>query len=132
MSETNGHEKSPLKSKKFIAFLISEITWKMLAAFVLMWAWNDAAIGFNAFIILLAIIVVAGFVETGFILGQGSIDKYIRLAQIAADAGSKMVTKGVTIGPSDKAPVPDKTDLDRTDPAPAKTPDPKKEDGEAD
>ena len=100
-----GNEKpAPFQSRKFIAFLVSEVTWKLLAGLVLFWG-KDSISG-QVWAILLAIIVVAGFVEVGFIIGQGSLDKYIRVAQIAADAGRSITMKGVMIG---EAPGPKKS-----------------------
>ena len=99
-SNGNGHEKSPLRSKKFLAFLLSEITWKLLAGAVLAWAWNTDAIEFHAFIVLLVIVILAAFVEVGFILGQAGLDRFVRLATIAAKVG--METKKVPIGAAPK------------------------------
>jgi len=82
-----------LQSKKFAAFLVAEATWKILAALVLFWGRDS--ITTQVWVILLAIIVVAGFVEVGYIVGQQALDKYVRVAQIAADAGQTIKMKGV-------------------------------------
>lgn len=77
----NHREKLPLSSKKFIAYLISELTWKavlIVALFTLpeaMWSW----------IFMVSTVTVAGFVEIGFIGGQAYLDKYVRIAEIAAE-----------------------------------------------
>ena len=93
----NGVEpvSSPLKSKKFLAFLVAEVTWKVLAALVLFW--GKDAIPHQVWAILLAIILVAGFVEVGYIIGQSSLDKFVRVAGIAANAGHAVSMKGLTI-----------------------------------
>jgi len=90
-----------LRSKKFIAFLVSESTWKVLAALVLFW--GKDSIPQQVFVILLAIIVVAGFVEAGYIIGQASLDKYVRIAEIATQNGKEFSMKGVTVKGAPKA-----------------------------
>lgn len=109
-SNGNGHEKTPLQSKKFIAFLIAELTWKTLAGLVLGWAWNADEIGFHAFLLLLAIIVVAAFVEIGYVLGQKELDKFVRLAQITGKVVTKSFTAGMDSPPQAPAPAPTKDD----------------------
>lgn len=82
---STSYEKSHLQSKKFVAFLIAEIGWKItLVAALLVWKDNLTALGSGAWGLLLAIVVTAGFVEAGFILGQAALDKYTRVAEIAA------------------------------------------------
>jgi hypothetical protein len=93
--QQRGHvEEGPMLGKKFVAFLISEMTWKVLAGLVLFWGRDS--ISDQVWLILLSIIVVAGFVEVGYIVGQASLDKYVRLAKIAADAGQS-ITLGKTV-----------------------------------
>ena len=89
-------EEPPFKSKKFIAYLVAEMSWKILAVLVLFW--GKDSIPTQVFIILLAIIVVAGFIESGYILGQASLDKYIRVAQIASRNGKSFNMKGLQVG----------------------------------
>lgn len=84
-----------LKSKKFIAFLVSESTWKILALFVLFW--GKDSIPQQVFVILLAIIIVAGFVEAGYILGQASLDRFVRIAEIAVQNGKSISLKGISV-----------------------------------
>jgi hypothetical protein len=90
-------EGTPLQSRKFIAFLVAEVTWKILAALVLFW--GKDAIPLQVWAILLAIVLVAGFVEVGYIVGQAYLDKYLRIAQIAVEAGQSIQMKGVTMTP---------------------------------
>ena len=99
----NGHEKSPLKSKKFLAFLWSDATLKALAVVLIAWAWNLDEMSTRVFLLLLVLIVVSGFVTVGYILKQAGLDRFVRLAQIAASAGVDMVTKGVTLKSPSKA-----------------------------
>ena len=95
--DATAGEGTPLQSKKFVAFTLAEITWKILAGLVLFW--GKDAMPDQQFIVLLAIIVVAGFVEVGFILGQASLDKFVRLAKIAAlTAGAKIDSTETSMG----------------------------------
>jgi hypothetical protein len=68
-------EKSPLSSKKFLAFLIAELAWKVILGLMLYFDVNMA--------LILSTVFVTGFVEVGFILGQAQLDRFIRLAALA-------------------------------------------------
>ena len=72
--------KSALQSKKFIAYLIADIGWKILLGWIL-YLQKD---GLDSFTLMISIVVVAGVVQVGFILGQASLDRYVRVAEIAA------------------------------------------------
>jgi len=86
---------SILASRKFLAYLVAEFTWKILAALVLFWG-KDSMPGM-VFGILLAIVLVAGFIEVGYLLGQSSLDKYLRVAEIVAEAGHDMTMGNMQI-----------------------------------
>lgn len=76
-------EKTPLASKKFIAYLVAEITWKIVLAaalFTFKEQLSDASVWGWWFMI--TTVIVAGFVEVGFIGGQAWLDKYVRVAEI--------------------------------------------------
>jgi len=72
-------DKRPLHSKKFIAFLVAEITWKILAGMVLIF--GKGSMDSDTFIALVAIIITAGVVESGYILGQAGLDRYARMIE---------------------------------------------------
>jgi hypothetical protein len=79
-------EKSWHESKKFIAWVLSDITWKSILITILLVYRNDLTQnGASVWWLLLAIVITAGFIEIGFILGQAALDKYVRLAEIAAE-----------------------------------------------
>lgn len=83
---TNGREKSHLESKKFAAWFISEMTWKVILVIALIQWKNDLTqVSTGAWWLLLSIVVTAGFIGIGFILGQAALDKYVRVAEIAAE-----------------------------------------------
>lgn len=73
----------PLKSKKFVAYLIAEIGWKILLFFILFKAKAD--LNYYYFTIILTVIVVSGFIQVGYILGQAALDKYIKVAEAAIE-----------------------------------------------
>jgi len=73
-------EKSPLSSKKFLVFLISEITWK--AVIIMMILLSD--IGLMETVIMMAVIITAGFVEAVALGGQAIVDRYVRVARITS------------------------------------------------
>jgi len=86
---------NPIQSKKLAAFLVAELTWKILAVLVLFW--GKDTIPEQVWAILMAIVVIAGFVEVGYIIGQASLDKYIQIAKIAVGAGHSVTMRGITI-----------------------------------
>ena len=90
--EKASREKTHLESKKFTAWLISEMSWKVILVVALV-VWKDdlTHVGAGAWWLLLAIVVTAGFIGTGFILGQAALDKYVRVAEIAADAATRKI-----------------------------------------
>lgn len=87
MGLVHFHERSALASKKFIAYLIAELTWKVILG-IAVWQVDLSATAFPRWW-LLGIIVTAGFVEIGFIGGQAWLDKYVRVAHVMASAGKK-------------------------------------------
>ena len=113
-----------LKSKKFLAYLIAELSWKALAGLVLFWG-KDSMPGM-VFGVLIAIVIVAGFVEVGYILGTVSLDKYIKVAEIAVGAGHEVAVGHLQAKPkADKpptqslpAPQTPESKTSATDPAP--------------
>ena len=68
--------KTPLQSKKFIAYLIADIGWKVAMFYILFQTKNS----FNQynFVIILTLMIVSGFIQVGYILGQAALDKYTR------------------------------------------------------
>lgn len=103
-------ERTPLASKKFIAYLLAEITWKIVLL-VTLWNGRDILLartdidggGVGMWWFMFTVVIVAGFVEVGFIGGQSWLDKYVRVAQITAGAGG---AKGGPNASSNDAPDP--------------------------
>jgi len=80
-------DKPVLQSRKFIAFLVGEATWKIILVVLLIMGIKASSIDMFLGTIALAIVVVAGAMEALYIGGQAGIDKYTRIAEIAAGAG---------------------------------------------
>lgn len=72
-------EKLPLSSKKFLAYLLADIGWKVVLGVLI----YKNCEGHNQ-VLLLSIVLISGFVQTGYILGQAALDRYVRIAQITA------------------------------------------------
>lgn len=79
-----------MSSKKFVAYLIAESTWKaVLILWLVMITMFEHEPKLWEYVVMLVVVVTAGFLEVGYILGVSSLDKYTRLAQIAVEAGTK-------------------------------------------
>lgn len=72
---------STLKSKKFIAYLIAEIGWKVLI-FNIIYKIGDT-LSHQYLVLLLTLVVVSAFIQVGYILGQAALDKYVYLGKAA-------------------------------------------------
>jgi len=75
--------KLPLKSKKFLAYLIADLGWKILMFYVI-WEYQTK-IEHYAFMVLVPMIVTSGCIQNGYILGQAALDKYTHVAVTALD-----------------------------------------------
>jgi len=101
MSDAPLVEKVPLQSKKFVAFLVGEATWKVILGVILivmlLGIKNDASDLFLGVMsgIALSIVLIAGAIEALYIGGQAGLDKYTRIAQIAVNAGQAFTMKNV-------------------------------------
>jgi len=83
---------SPLQSKKFIAYLIAEITWKLLL-FKTIFEFSSKKIEHYEFTIIITMVVTSGFIQIGYIIGQAALDKYTFLAT-SAISKDESVEKG--------------------------------------
>lgn len=68
---------SPLQSKKFIAYLLADLGWK-----VLLWKMMLAD---TSEVTLLTTILVSGFIQVGYVLGQAGLDGFTHLADRLVD-----------------------------------------------
>jgi hypothetical protein len=70
-------EKTPLSSKKFIAYLISNLGSKVLLFWMVTRNEGD--------MVIITTITAASFIDIGYILGQAALDKYVRVASIGKE-----------------------------------------------
>lgn len=68
---------SPLQSKKFWAYLVSELTSKCIMAWLIT---HLGTLEFYEVVLLLTMIVSSSALTIGYILGQNSLDKYLHSA----------------------------------------------------
>jgi hypothetical protein len=68
-----------LQSKKLLAYLVAEATWKILLGITLWLHPEEGAVPRWA---LITMIVTAGFLEVGYILGQAYVDRFITATRI--------------------------------------------------
>ena len=92
--------KSPLSSRKFVAYMFGDICWTILIFGGLyrleqmMSSPTGIAISQNVGMVslLMVMVIVKGFMQAGYIGSQAWLDKYVRVAQIAAGQGEQTVT----------------------------------------
>jgi hypothetical protein len=87
-------ERSPLKSKKFIAAMIFDLGWTLgmiYALYLLGDALQGSDVGKAAGLtsLVLAMCIVKGAAQVLYVGGQAALDKYVRVAKIAAGQGDE-------------------------------------------
>ena len=71
-------DKTPMKSKKFIAYMTSELGWKLVLFYLLYHLQGN--INHYSLIMLMTVVITSGFIQIGYILGQAALDKYVNAA----------------------------------------------------
>lgn len=80
----------PLQSRKFLAYLVAEISWKIVLAVALFVFHKDfETVGQMAWWFMISIVVTAGFTEIGYIGGQAWLDRYVKVAELAKTKDSE-------------------------------------------
>lgn len=74
MSFIKNIEKTPMQSKKFLAYLLSNLINKALIFYMVSKAASATSIAWA--------ITAAAFIDIGYILGQAALDGFVRMAQI--------------------------------------------------
>ena len=72
-------DKKPLQSKKFIAYLIADLGWKLTLFYILFQ--SKSKFDYYSFSVIITLLIVSGFIQVGYILGQAALDKYLTLAE---------------------------------------------------
>ena len=80
-------DKTPLKSKKFLAYLIADLGWKIIILYMLTHLKSKLETGELTF--LLTVVITSGIIQIGYILGQAALDKYINAAVDIFDKNDK-------------------------------------------
>jgi hypothetical protein len=74
-----------LTSKKLVAYLVAELTWKaLLITGLLVFRDDFTAAGMFGWSFMIITVIVAGFVEVVYIGKQADLDRYVRVAEITA------------------------------------------------
>jgi hypothetical protein len=76
MQELQKMDKGMLQSKKFVGFMLIEITWKVLIAYAIYADMSST--------VLLAMVTASGTAETAFLGAQAWHDKHTKTAKMAA------------------------------------------------
>lgn len=71
-------DKTPMKSKKFIAYMTSELGWKAILFYLLYHL--QGKLDHYSLVMLMTVVITSGFIQIGYILGQAALDKYINAA----------------------------------------------------
>lgn len=71
--------KAPMQSKKFIAYLIADLGWKITLLVILFH--SESKLDYYTFSLLLTLVIVSGFIQVGYILGQAALDKYNKVIE---------------------------------------------------
>jgi hypothetical protein len=80
-------DKLPMKSKKFIAYVIADLGWKAVIFYMLMHL--KSKLDPEELTFLITVILTSGVVQIGYILGQAALDKYINAAVEIFDHDNK-------------------------------------------
>ena len=84
-------DKTPLKSKKFLAYLIADIGWKAIILYMLMHL--KSKLDPEELTFLLTVVITSGIIQIGYILGQAALDKYINAAVDIFDKDKDQIDK---------------------------------------
>ena len=84
-------DKTPTKSKKFIAYAIAEFGWKAVIFYLL--SHLQGKMDTYSLTILMTVVIVSGFIQIGYILGQAALDKYVNAAVEILDRDDKKIEK---------------------------------------
>jgi hypothetical protein len=69
-------DRKPLQSKKFIAYLVADFGWKVALFYILYQ--SKSKFDYYSFSVVLTLLIVSGFIQVGYILGQAALDKYTK------------------------------------------------------
>ena len=68
------HEKTPMQSKKFLAYMFASLCMKLYMFYATKVQEGD--------VVVMTAVICAVFLDVGYILGQASLDRFVRVAAI--------------------------------------------------
>ena len=80
MTKPSDYDKAPLQSKKFLAYLFSNM---VLKAYIF-----QATKGGESDFVIICALICSTFLDVGYILGQASLDRFVRVAKIMRSGNS--------------------------------------------
>lgn len=86
-------DKTPMKSKKFIAYMTSEFGWKAVLFYLLYHL--QGKLDHYSLVMLMTVVITSGFIQIGYILGQAALDKYVNAAIEILDDDKKEEKKAI-------------------------------------
>jgi len=87
---------TPLKSKKFIAWVIASFAWKSIIVW-LIYAWHEEPLTLFQLIALETFTVSAFFLDIGYIGTTAWLDRYLAVARAGLDSISSLRSGGDTV-----------------------------------
>ena len=84
-------DKTPMKSKNFIAYMTSEFGWKLVIFYLLYHL--QGKLDHYSLVMLMTVVITSGFIQIGYILGQAALDKYVNAAVEILDKDEKKEDK---------------------------------------
>lgn len=81
MYRSTDYDKAPLKSKKFLAYMFSNTVLKIYTFYATLRGESD--------FVIIATLLCSTFLDTGYILGQASLDRFVRVAGIMKDGSGE-------------------------------------------
>lgn len=92
MSTPKADSAKPMQSKKFLAYLIAELTTKGLMGWLIT---HIGTIDLYEMSILLAMVVSSSALTIGYVIGQSSLDKYLHSAVEIFDREDQKLKKEI-------------------------------------
>lgn len=85
---------SPIQSKKFLAYIIAELTTKILMGYLIT---HIGTIDFYEVTLLLGMIISSSTLTIGYVLGVASLEKYLNSAVHILDKEDEKLRKEISL-----------------------------------
>lgn len=87
-------DKAPLKSKKFIAYILADLGWKIIILYMIMHLQGKLTTYELTF--LLTVIITSGVIQISYIIGQAALDKYLSTVKDVFDSEDQKLKKEIS------------------------------------